>query len=350
MTPSAPPPHPQQPYPYGPPQMQPPRPPSASPSADPGALFRLIAGLFGALAAILVLVGSFLPQTTFEQIVSGKTESSQTISAWSRSFDIEPSPDAQKFYESTHVAHYGIPLSVGAVVLLAGAVLALLGVRRSASPGTRTGARTALLVGGAGVAAAVWMLGMDVSATLSYESDDDSIKSHYTTGTGFWLLLGGGALAVVVLAFALLAGRRATAPAGPPANLHGGPGYPQQQSRPYPVGPQQSGGYPGSSPYPGQQPYGGPQQQTYPGQGPQSQPFPAQGPPSQPFATQGPPSQPFPAQPFPSSQPFPAQPFPSQQPADGYEATQAQPHPDEPPAAPTTEPTYQLPPLNPPKT
>jgi hypothetical protein len=343
MTASAPPPFPPQPYPYGPPPTQPPRPPAA----DPGALFRLIAGMFGALAAALVVVGSFLPQTTFEQIVSGKTESSQTISAWSRSFDVEPSAEALKFYESTHVAHYGIPLTVFSVVLLAGAALVFAGLRRSASPRTRSGARTALLVGGAGVAAAVWMLGMDVSATLSYESDDDSISSHYTTGTGFWLLIGGGALAVVVLAFALLAGRRATAPAGPPPGPYGGAGYPQQQqqqqSRPYPPGPQQSGGYPVSQPYPGQQPYGGPPSQPFPAQG--SQPFPGQGPQSQPFPTQSPQSQPFPAQQGPPSQPFAAQLHPDELPS-----TQAQPHPDEPHAAPTTEPTYQLPPLNPPKT
>jgi hypothetical protein len=336
MTASAPPPYPPQPYPYGPPPMQPPRPPS-----DAGALFRLLAGIFGALAAILVVVGSFLPQTTFEQIVSGKTESSQTISAWSRTFGVEPSPDAQKFYESTHVAHYGIPLTVGAVVLLAGAALAFAALRRSAGPGTRSGARTALLVGGAGVAAAVWMLGMDVSATLSYESDDDSIKSHYSTGTGFWLLLGAGVLAVVVLAFALLAGRRVKAAAGLGVQRpYGGPGYQQQQSQPYPVAPQQSGGYPVPQPYPGQQPYGGPQSQPFPAQSPSSQPFPAQ-------SYGGPQSQPFPAQQADG-------PFPAQQADEPLEATQAQPHPGEqpPPAQPAspTEPTYQLPPLNPPKT
>jgi hypothetical protein len=337
MTASAPPPYAPQPYPYGPPPMQRPQPPS-----DPGGLFRLLAGIFGALAAVLVVIGSFLPQTTFEQIVGGKTESSQTISAWSRSFGVEPDAEAQKFYENTHVAHYGIPLSVAAAVLLVGAGLAFAGARRSAGPGVRSGARTALLTGGAGVAAAVWMLGMDVSATLSYESDADSIKSHYATGTGFWLLLGAGVLALAALAFALLAGRRVKAPAGLGVQRpYGGPGYPQQQSRPYPVPPQQSGGYPVSQPFPAQP--GAQQSQPFPAQqpygGPSSQPFPAQ----QPYG--GPQSQPFPAQ-------QPADPFPAQQPAEPLEATQAQPHPGEEqpaaePASPT-EPTYQLPPLNPP--
>ena len=329
--------------PYGPPAAPPRQPP-----ADAGARFRLIAGIVGAVAAVLVLAGSFLPQTKFEQVVSGKTESSQTISAWTRSFDVEPSPDAKKFYENTHVARYGIPLSAGALVLLAGAGLAFAGARRSAGTGVRSGARTALVAGGAGVAAAVWMLGMDVSATLSYESADGTLTSLYSTGLGFWILLGGGALGVVTLILAALAGRRAPAigPSGPPPGPYG---QPYQQQRPYPGPPQQYAGYPGAQPY-----LGGPP--PYPG-APPSQPFPAQGGPvSQPFPAQGGPvSQPFPAQPGeagPPSQPFPAQSGAlSPRLDDPYGgATQAQSHPSqqEPPSP--TEPNYQLPPLNPPNT
>ena len=332
--------------PYGPPPGQPPRPP-----ADVAGRFRLIAGIVGAVAAVLVLAGSFLPQTKFEQIVGGKAESSQTISAWTRSFGVEPSEDAKKFYENTHVARYGIPLSAGALVLLAGAGLAFAGARRSAGTGVRSGARTALVAGGAGVAAAVWMLGMDVSATLSYESEDGSLTSTYSTGIGFWILLGGGALGAVTLVLATLAGRRApaTGPVGLPPGAYGGP-Y-QQQSRPYPVPPQQYGGYPGGQPYPG-----GPQ--PYPG-APSSQPFPVQsGPVSQPFPAQGGPvSQPFPAQNGPPSQPFPAQSGEVSPPSglsprldDPYGgATQAQQRPGQEPPSPT-EPNYQLPPLNPPNT
>jgi hypothetical protein len=289
------------------------------PPADPGASLRLFAGILGVLAAVLVLAGSFLPQTSFEQVVDGKTESSQTISAWSRSFTVEPGAEAKKFYENTHVARYGIPLAAGAVVLLAGAGLAFAGARRSAGPGVRSGARTALLAGAAGVTAAVWMLGMDVSATLSYESDEGTLKSHYSTGTGFWLLLGGGVVALVALGFAVLAGRRPSvaAPGGPPPNP-----YPQQ-SQPYPAPPQQFGG---PRPYPG-----------YPG----SQPFPAPGPASQPFPAQTGPQPPYGA---PASQPFPAQ-----QPGDPYGGvTQAQAHPAPQEPASPTEPNYQLPPLDPP--
>jgi len=297
-------------YPYGPPPAQPP--------SDPGASFRLLAGILGVLAALLVIAGSFLPQTSFEQLVDGKAESSQTISAWSRSFTVEPGEEAKKFYENTHVARYGIPLTAGAAVLLAGAGMAFAGTLRSANRGVRSAARTTLVAGAAGVAAAVWMLGMDVSATLSYNSDEGTVKSHYATGTGFWLLLGGGVIALLALVFAVLAGRRApvAAPAGPP------PGPYQQPSRPYPVPPQQY-----AQPYPGYPP---------------SQPFPAQTPPSQPFPAQTGP-QPPPSYGAPVSQPIPVQ-----QPDDPYGgATQAQQHPaqQEP-----TEPNYQLPPLKPPNT
>lgn len=329
------------PYPYAPPP---------APTADPNSVLRLLAGILGLLAAALVLAGSFLPQTSFEQIVDGKTESQLAISAWSRSFDVEPSDEAKAFYDKTHVARYGIPLTAGAVVLLAGAGLAFAGARRSAGAGVRSGARTALVAGGAGVTAAVWMLGMDVSATLSYESDEGSVKSHYATGTGFWLLLGGGVVALLVVVFAILAGRRGRA-AGPPPQQ-------QQQSRPYPAPPRQFAGYPGGPPHPGGQPYpGGPPSQPFPAQGgpgprpggPQSHPFPAQG---------GPISQPFPARPEPatpprgeSMPPSPAQPGDlSARNEDPYgEATQAHPPPSAEPASPT-EPNYQLPPLKPPNT
>jgi len=299
------------PYSYGP--------PPAPPPADPGAVFRLFAGILGVLAAALVIAGSFLPQTSFEQVVDGKTESDQTVSAWSRSFAVEPTGEAKKFYDQTHVARYGIPLTAASVVLLAGAGLAFAGARRSAGPGLRSGARTALVAGAAGVTAAVWMLGMDVSATLTYETDEGTIKSHYTTGIGFWLLVGGGIVALMALVSAALAGRRApaAAPAGPPP----GPYQQHQQSRPYPVPPQQF-----AQPHPGYPP---------------SQPFPAQAPPQ--TGPQPPPSFGGPA----------SQPFPAQQADDPYGGvTQAQQHPAQqhPAQQEPTEPNYQLPPLHPPNT
>ena len=290
-------------YPYGAPQ----------PPADPAALPRLLAGLLGVLAAGLIVVGSFLPSTTYVQLVDDKPTNGQSISAWSRSFDVEPDAESKKFYDNTHVARYGIPLAGGALVLLAGAGLAVAGLRRTAGDRVKSGSRSALLIGAAGVAGAVWMFGMDVSATLTYEQHEGSIQTRYTTGIGFWLLLGGGVVAVAVLGFALLAGRK--------------PAMPRQFAA-YQPAVQPPGGY------------GGPPSQPFAAQPPGSQPFPAQ-----PY----PGSQPFPAQP-PASQPFPAQPYPGQPPmSQPFAAQPPPPHPsarDQPP----TEPNYQLPPLDPPNT
>jgi len=280
---ASPPPYPPPMYPYGPPQ----------PPADPTAPPRLLAGLLAVLAAGLIVVGTFLPTTTFVQLTDGKPGDSISTSSWSRTFDPEPDAETKKFYENTHVSRYGIPLSAGALVLLVGAGLAFAGGNRGKQAG-----QSVLVIGAAGVAGAVWMLGMDVSATLSFDQTTGQFQSDYATGIGFWLLLGGGVVAVAVLGLALLAGRK-------------------------PAMPQQFAAY---------------QPAVQPGYG---------GPPSQPFAA--PISQPFPAQP-PVSQPFPAQPYPGQPPMSQPFA--AQPPGQVPPARdqPPTEPNYQLPPLDPPNT
>jgi hypothetical protein len=266
--------------------------PYAAPQAptDPAKVSRLLAGLLAIVAAGLIVVGTFLPTTTFVQLVDGKPGDGIATSSWSRTFDPEPDAETKKFYENTHVSRYGIPLTAGALVLLVGAGLAFAGSDRVKRAG-----RTVLVIGAAGVAGAVWMLGMDVSATLSFDQTTGQFQSDYATGTGFWLLLGGGVVAVAVLGLALLAGRK-------------------------PAMPRQFAAY---------------QPAVQPGYG---------GPPSQPFPTQPPVSHPFPAQP-PISQPFPAQPYPGQPPM-------SQPFAAQPPARdlPPTEPNYQLPPLDPPKT
>ncbi len=276
------------------PNAYPPNPYAApQPPADPAALFRLLAALLAVLAAGLIVVGSFLPHTTYAQLSDGKTVAGQSQNAWTRTFDVEPDAQSKQFYDNTHVARYGIPLSAGALMLLVGAGLVIAGSRRGGSDRMRSAGRTALLAGAAGTASAVWMLGMDVSATLSYEQHDAAAQTEYGTGLGFWLLIGGAVVALAVLLFAILAGRKPPIP---------------QQFAPYQPGP----------------------------------PFPPGGygePPSQPFAAQPPPSQPFPAQPYPGRPPV-SQPFPAQSP----------PHLAQPRDQLPTEPNYQLPPLDPPNT
>jgi hypothetical protein len=292
--------------------------PPGPPAAEPGALGRLLAGVLGVFAAVLVIAGSFLPTWAYQESSAGKVRSSQSISAWTRMFGIEPDATERAFYDTNHVAHYGIPLTVASLVLLAGAVLVFTRARAAG--------RVVLVAGGAGVVTAVWMLGMDVSATLSYDRQTSLTNFHYTSGTGFWVLLAGGVVALITLGLALLSGRPR------PAGIAGAPpfGHPAPPPAPYGSPATQSAPYGNSVPAPYETPgYGVPVPQPFPFQPPPNEP-PSHGflprthdePVSQPFPPQ--PSQPMPV--LPPSEPLPAPPLPEQQEGPGRHRTTDEPN------------------------
>ncbi|MEU4668684.1 hypothetical protein AB0F91_12100 [Amycolatopsis sp. NPDC023774] len=176
------------------------------PVAEPGAVSRLLAGILGVFSAALTVAGTFLPAAASSVTVNGRLQSSFSVSAWAR--DVETAPRSeQDLFGVSHVARFGIPITVAAVVLLIGAVLVFTRARAAA--------RIVLITGSAGLVAAVWTMSMDVSASLSYEQKTSVIVAHYTTGTGFWVMLGGGVIAVLVLALAAFGGGRWTAPWAP---------------------------------------------------------------------------------------------------------------------------------------
>jgi hypothetical protein len=218
--------------------------PPAAPAAEPGAVARLLAGVLGAFAAVLVITGSFLPVWAYEESSDGKIQASQTVTGWTRLFGIQPTATERSFYDTSHVAHYGIPLTVASVVLLAGAVL-VFGRARDAG-------RITLVAGGAGVVAAVWMLGMDVSSTLSYNQETNGTKLHYSSGTGFWVQLAGGVVALITLGLALFSGRRPRPPGIVAAPPFGYPGSPPPYGNPVPPYNTPAYGGPVSQPFPPQ--------------------------------------------------------------------------------------------------
>ncbi len=206
----------QQPYqptgPYG--AMQPVAAPAAAPKPPSDSrLPRLFAAMMGVFAAILVIVATFLPQSTYEQLSDGKAVSKLSETGWNRTFDIQPTPEEQEFYDKTHVARYGIPLSAAALALLAGAAVGFAAYRRSSGSVAATTSRTLLVAGGAGTAIGVWMLGMDISASLTFGQDTGRFTSRYGTGYGYWILLAGGLVSLLTIALAIVANRRETAPA-----------------------------------------------------------------------------------------------------------------------------------------
>ncbi|MFC3451758.1 hypothetical protein [Amycolatopsis speibonae] len=213
----------QQPYqptgPFG--AMQPVQTPvvASRPPSD-ARLPRLFAAMMGVFAGLLVLVATFLPQSTYEQVSDGKPVSKFAETGWTRSFDIAPSAEEKEFYDKTHVARYGIPLSAAALTLFAGAAVGFASYRRSSGSPAATTSRTLLVAGGAGTAIGVWMLGMDIAASLSFGQDTGRFVSRYGTGSGFWILLAGGLVALLTIGLAIVANRRE--PAAP-------------QQAPYPV-------------------------------------------------------------------------------------------------------------------
>ncbi|MEV6898285.1 DUF4064 domain-containing protein [Amycolatopsis sp. NPDC051372] len=173
------------------------------PVAEPGAVSRLLAGILGVFSAALTVAGTFLPAAASSVTVNGRLQSSFSVSAWAR--DVETAPQSeQDLFGVSHVARFGIPITVAAVVLLIGAVLVFTRARAAA--------RILLITGSAGLVAAVWTMSMDVSASLSFEQRTSVVVAHYTTGTGFWVMLSGGVIAVLVLALAAFGGGRWTAP------------------------------------------------------------------------------------------------------------------------------------------
>ncbi|WP_414944158.1 hypothetical protein [Amycolatopsis sp. cmx-11-32] len=200
---------------------------------------RLFAAMMGVFAGLLVLIATFLPQSTYEQLSDGKTVSKFAETGWSRSFDIEPSTEEKDFYDKTHVARYGIPLSATALTLFAGAAVGFASYRRNSGSPAATTARTLLIAGGAGTAIGVWMFGMDISASLSFGQDTGRFVSRYGTGSGFWILLAGGLVALLTIGLAIVANRREPAPSPqapyPVGHTPCAPGVPQQH---YPAQPQ----------------------------------------------------------------------------------------------------------------
>ncbi|MBE1578556.1 hypothetical protein ACFORH_19010 [Amycolatopsis roodepoortensis] len=209
-------------------------PPAAAPRPPSDVrLPRLFAAMMGVFAGLLVLIATFLPQSTYEQISDGKAVSKFAETGWTRTFDIEPSAEEKEFYDKTHVARYGIPLSAAALTLFAGAAVGFAAYQRNSGSPAATTSRTLLIAGGAGTAACVWMLGMDISASLSFGQDTGRFVSRYGTGSGFWILLAGGLVALLTIGLAVVANRREPASPRqapyPIAYTPYPPGVPQQQ-------------------------------------------------------------------------------------------------------------------------
>ncbi|NKQ53066.1 hypothetical protein HFP15_09245 [Amycolatopsis sp. K13G38] len=225
-------------------------PPHARPVGRSRSARPLVAAVLAVLTAAAIVVGTLLPSLRIRAFSGSTLEQTMTITAWGRTFDPQPTGAIGQFYANSHVALYGIPLSVIAAGLVAAAIAIMVS--------RRPGARVALIAAASAAVAAVFMLAMDVESSLSYEGAEGSTRQAFTSydvGTGGWILGGAGLLALIAGLLAIGRGSRAddaTPPQGfispaasgygrpvqaypPPAQPYPPPGYgpPPRQDTPY---------------------------------------------------------------------------------------------------------------------
>lgn len=160
------------------------------------------------VSAALLLAGSFLTLRKSVQFSQGKQVLEVDVSSWTTTITPPPAGEEAGFFAYAHNAIYGIPLSVVAVALLAGALLTFLSAPRDAPPRRGGTARLVMLGAAAAAALSVLTLSMEVDAALSLEgaSPNETVNDHttYGTGAGYWLLVGGAVVAIGAAALVFL--------------------------------------------------------------------------------------------------------------------------------------------------
>ncbi|QFU88034.1 hypothetical protein [Amycolatopsis sp. YIM 10] len=193
-----------------PPQFQPYHQPPPPPPRRPGVHgFSVAAGVLALVAAGLLIFGSFLPYTEYQIVTDGEASFSQQTTGWEWIIQ-ELSDDGPSFDETegAHPPRFGIVLTVAAAVLLIGAFVTVASAGRRASAGVRAGSRLLLSTATAASAIAVWMVALTASSLQSMATVDEggrtSFRTVYTLGTGLWVLVCGGGVALLALLVAWL--------------------------------------------------------------------------------------------------------------------------------------------------
>jgi hypothetical protein len=164
----------------------------------------VVAAVFLAVAGGLAVGGSFgLLEKESEQ--AGTQTLTLSYTSWRL---VQGGNYPTKIY--FHAPHFGIPLVAAGVLVVVGGLLLMAGRVRIAAPLAATAA--GLLVG------TVWTMAMVVSADLDAVDRTAGFQLTWTSGIGFWLVLGAGAAAAIGGVLALL-----TLRATPPAPLRPSP-------------------------------------------------------------------------------------------------------------------------------
>ncbi|ALG12752.1 hypothetical protein [Kibdelosporangium phytohabitans] len=161
------------------------------PAQWPVARLRQIGSGVWILAAVVTTAGSFMPLLTFNtNFGDGGARPSMSYTLWgadNRGFEMFPM--------------FGVPVIVGAVLLLAAGLLGLMSTRLHPASGSVLAARL-IGTGGAGVLAGsltVVFLFLQV-----FESVDDDGASRVNNGIGAWMLIAAAIIALIAVVLMLV--------------------------------------------------------------------------------------------------------------------------------------------------
>jgi hypothetical protein len=151
------------------------------------------------LSAVLTVVGSMLDYARAHFTLNGAPGYTHFISAWTSQKQVQSNTITGV---QLHTPLFGAPLTVGAVLLLTGALLALLAAR----PGARLRQTAPLtVVAGAGVlVGTVSAVLLDFISRSAYQERAEDSSFTISTAAGFWLLLAAGVLALLTALLAVL--------------------------------------------------------------------------------------------------------------------------------------------------
>jgi hypothetical protein len=209
-------------------QYVPGHPPGLAPARPPMAVKTLVSVVLLVLAAGLAIGGSF---ATLDVFRSHGTDPSlndvntTTANAWSLVYT--PASDT-----GDRVQYLGYALSVGALLALAAAVLLVL-----TGPRLATFARAAAPVAAGLLFGVTLTVAMSVLTDLGFNIHDPDFVETVSPGLGFWLVLGGCALAIAAIVITLML-PRTDQPSAPNPQVSPPPQAPQyaygNAPRPFP--------------------------------------------------------------------------------------------------------------------
>ncbi|RZQ63172.1 hypothetical protein [Amycolatopsis suaedae] len=165
---------------------------------------RMLAAALAAVAAGLLIFGTFLSHTDFRASVGSENEM-RSVTSWTTTSvpaDTEPL--------GSQAAQFGLPLTVVGALLLVGALAGALAASPLAGRGVLAVARTTIVAGAAAAGAAVWMLAQAVSSQVSfYEALEQVADADFeaAAGPGLWVPVGAVAVAAVAAVLTFLPDR-----------------------------------------------------------------------------------------------------------------------------------------------